>query len=186
MKGALFAVVAASLLFAVPSIAFDGGQAGGIRRHIRTEEGRILRQDRPEAGPSPGGENMCVGGGDSGDAQGVPRQARSREPDRVARGPINEERATHHRAHHMTKRNIEVGNKPEIPEMSASRSYNAYIKAMLRKRILFIDDEYLLREAIYEMLTEMDYEVTVEEGGDAAIKTFTGHPRKSISSLPIS
>ena len=28
MKGALFAVAAASLLFAVPSIAFDGGQAG--------------------------------------------------------------------------------------------------------------------------------------------------------------
>jgi DNA-binding response OmpR family regulator len=36
---------------------------------------------------------------------------------------------------------------------------------MLRKRILFIDDEDLLREAIYELLTEMDYEVTVKERG---------------------
>ena len=47
---------------------------------------------------------------------------------------------------------------------------------MSKKRILFIDDEYLLREVIYEMLTEMDYEVKVEETGKEAIKTFTEHP----------
>ena len=71
--------------------------------------------------------------------------------------------------------------------MSASRSYNAYIKAMLRKRILFIDDEDLLREAIYELLTEMDYEVTVEESGDAGHQGPSPSIRKnSISSLPIS
>jgi len=47
---------------------------------------------------------------------------------------------------------------------------------MIRKRILFVDDEDLLQEAIYELLTEMDYEVTVEKTGDAAIKTFIEHP----------
>jgi CheY-like chemotaxis protein len=78
----------------------------------------------------------------------------------------------------MTKQNIEVENKPKFPEMSALRSSDAYLKDMLKKRILFIDDEYLLREAIYEMLTEMDYEVTVEESGDAALKTFIGHPEE--------
>ena len=47
---------------------------------------------------------------------------------------------------------------------------------MLRKRILFIDDEDLVREAIYELLTDMDYEVKVEETGDAGMRTFTEHP----------
>ncbi len=47
---------------------------------------------------------------------------------------------------------------------------------MLRKRILFIDDEDLLREAIYDLLTEMDYEVTVEESGEKGVKTFIEHP----------
>ncbi|MGD0660174.1 MAG: response regulator [Syntrophorhabdales bacterium] len=47
---------------------------------------------------------------------------------------------------------------------------------MLRKRILFIDDEDLLREAISELLAELGYEVEVEETGDAAVKTFTEHP----------
>ena len=47
---------------------------------------------------------------------------------------------------------------------------------MSKKRILFIDDEYLLREVIYEMLSEMDYEVRVEESGEEAIRIFTAHP----------
>jgi two-component system, cell cycle sensor histidine kinase and response regulator CckA len=47
---------------------------------------------------------------------------------------------------------------------------------MIKKRILFIDDEDLLREAMYELLTEMDYEVKVEETGREAIKTFVEHP----------
>jgi CheY-like chemotaxis protein len=49
---------------------------------------------------------------------------------------------------------------------------------MLRRRILFIDDEDLLREAISEPLTEMGYEVKVEETGDAGVKTFTEHPEE--------
>jgi len=47
---------------------------------------------------------------------------------------------------------------------------------MPKKRILFIDDEALLREAIYEMLSAMDYEVKVEESGKDAIRTFAEHP----------
>ncbi len=35
-----------------------------------------------------------------------------------------------------------------------------------------------MREAIYELLTEMDYEVKVEETGDAAVRTFTEHPEQ--------
>jgi len=31
---------------------------------------------------------------------------------------------------------------------------------------------------IYELLTEMDYEVTVEETGQEAIRTFIGHPEE--------
>jgi two-component system, cell cycle sensor histidine kinase and response regulator CckA len=54
--------------------------------------------------------------------------------------------------------------------------YEAYVKDMVKKRILFIDDEDLLREAMYELLTEMDYEVKVEETGREAIKTFVEHP----------
>ena len=47
---------------------------------------------------------------------------------------------------------------------------------MARKRILFIDDEDLLREAICGLLTEMGYEVTVEESGEEGFKTFAKHP----------
>jgi CheY-like chemotaxis protein len=47
---------------------------------------------------------------------------------------------------------------------------------MEKKRILFIDDEDLLREAISELLTEMDYEVEVEESGVKGVRTFTEHP----------
>ena len=47
---------------------------------------------------------------------------------------------------------------------------------MRKTRILFIDDEDLLREVMYEMLSEMDYEVMVEENGEEAIRIFTAHP----------
>jgi CheY-like chemotaxis protein len=75
----------------------------------------------------------------------------------------------------MTKRDAEAGNTT-APEVSAPRPYEAYLKNMLKKRILFIDDEDLLREVMYEMLSEMDYEVKVEETGDEAIRTFAEHP----------
>jgi CheY-like chemotaxis protein len=48
----------------------------------------------------------------------------------------------------------------------------------LRKRILFIDDEDLVREAICELLTDMDYEVRVEETGHAAVRAFSEHPEE--------
>jgi CheY-like chemotaxis protein len=49
---------------------------------------------------------------------------------------------------------------------------------MRKKRILFIDDDQLLREVIYELLTEMDYEVKVVESGREAIRTFVEHPKE--------
>jgi CheY-like chemotaxis protein len=58
----------------------------------------------------------------------------------------------------------------------ALRPYKAHIDRMQKKRILFIDDESLLRELMYEMLSEMDYEVKVEESGEKGIRTFTEHP----------
>ena len=67
---------------------------------------------------------------------------------------------------------------PKLAEMLASRGRATYITNMHKKRILFIDDEDLLREVIYEMLTEMDYEVKVEETGAEAIKTVTEHPEQ--------
>jgi CheY-like chemotaxis protein len=76
----------------------------------------------------------------------------------------------------MARRDAVVKNISKPPETPASLSHNAYVKDMIRKRILFVDDEDLLQEAIYELLTEMDYEVTVEKTGDAAIKTFIEHP----------
>jgi len=47
---------------------------------------------------------------------------------------------------------------------------------MSRKRVLFIDDEYLMREMMYELLTDMDYDVMLEESGPNAIETFRGSP----------
>jgi CheY-like chemotaxis protein len=47
---------------------------------------------------------------------------------------------------------------------------------MGRKRVLFIDDEFLLREVMYELLVDMGYEVKVEESGEKAVRTFTEHP----------
>ena len=70
------------------------------------------------------------------------------------------------------------GKRQGLHAMPAPCVHKAYVKDMLRKRILFIDDEDLLREAIYELLTEMDYEVKVEETGEEAIKTFTEHPEE--------
>jgi CheY-like chemotaxis protein len=64
------------------------------------------------------------------------------------------------------------------PETLAPRSYSAYVVKMAKKRVLFIDDEYLLREVIYEMLSEMDYEVKVEETGKEGVKTFAEHPEE--------
>jgi CheY-like chemotaxis protein len=64
------------------------------------------------------------------------------------------------------------------PAVLALRPYKAYVKGMGKKRILFIDDEDLLQEAIYELLTEMGYEVKVEETGEEAIRTFTEHPQE--------
>ncbi len=76
----------------------------------------------------------------------------------------------------MTRRTVEVKSKPKISGMTSPRFHEVYLKNMPKKRILFIDDEYLLREMIYEMLTDMDYEVRVEETGKEAIKTFIDHP----------
>ncbi len=47
-----------------------------------------------------------------------------------------------------------------------------------KKRILFIDDECLLRKLIYEMLTTIDYEVKMEESGEKAVGTFIEQPEK--------
>jgi two-component system cell cycle sensor histidine kinase/response regulator CckA len=47
---------------------------------------------------------------------------------------------------------------------------------MARKKILFIDDEELLREAISELLEDMDFEVKVEQTGAEAVRTFAEDP----------
>jgi len=52
------------------------------------------------------------------------------------------------------------------------------LKNMRKKRVLFIDDEHLLREVIYKLLRQMDYEVEMEESGEEAIKTFIEHPEE--------
>ncbi len=74
------------------------------------------------------------------------------------------------------RRDAKAENRRAHPETPAQRPYEAYLKDMLKKRILFIDDEDLLREVMYEMLSEMDYEVRVEETGEDAIRTFIEHP----------
>ena len=58
----------------------------------------------------------------------------------------------------------------------AYRPRKAYHTDMARKRILFIDDEELIREIMYDMLTDMNYEVLVEETGEEAVKTFAKRP----------
>lgn len=47
---------------------------------------------------------------------------------------------------------------------------------MPTKRILFIDDEHLLREVMYELLMHMGYEAKVVESGGEAIETFAENP----------
>ena len=49
-------------------------------------------------------------------------------------------------------------------------------KSMARKKILFIDDEELLRKAISELLEDMDFEVKVEQTGAEAVRTFADDP----------
>jgi len=49
---------------------------------------------------------------------------------------------------------------------------------MPKKRILFVDDECLLRKLMYEMLTMIDYEVKAEESGEKAVRTFIEHPEE--------
>jgi CheY-like chemotaxis protein len=78
----------------------------------------------------------------------------------------------------MKRWDVKVDNTPEPPKVLASGVHMAYVKDMLRKRILFIDDEDLVREAISELLTDMDYEVRVEETGHAGMKAFTEHPEE--------
>ncbi len=78
----------------------------------------------------------------------------------------------------MKRWDRKVGGRPETPKGAAPRLYEVLFKNMPKKRILFIDDEYLLREVIYEMLSEMNYEVTVEETGKEAIRTFSKHPEE--------
>ena len=56
------------------------------------------------------------------------------------------------------------------------KDFEIVAEDMPKKRILFIDDEDILRELMYEMLSEMNYEVKTEETGDAAIKTFAANP----------
>ena len=47
---------------------------------------------------------------------------------------------------------------------------------MSRKRILFIDDEFLIREMMCEMLADLDYEVIAAETGQDGIRTFLRDP----------
>ena len=47
---------------------------------------------------------------------------------------------------------------------------------MRRKRILFIDDEEIVREALSEVIESIGYDVTVEETGEAGIKAFVSNP----------
>ena len=74
--------------------------------------------------------------------------------------------------------NIETAHTEKTYRNVAHGPIMHIFKSMAKKRILFIDDEYLLREVIYEMLSEMDYEVKVEETGKEAVKTFTEHPEE--------
>jgi CheY-like chemotaxis protein len=50
-----------------------------------------------------------------------------------------------------------------------------YIESM-RKRILFIDDDELVREALTENLEIMGFDVTTEETGEKGLQTLISHP----------
>jgi len=58
----------------------------------------------------------------------------------------------------------------------APRFDNIHSNSMAKKKILFIDDEELLREAISELLEDMDFEVKVEQTGAEAVRTFAEDP----------
>jgi CheY-like chemotaxis protein len=73
----------------------------------------------------------------------------------------------------MAKYNVDTGVSPDIRAPHALRTY---IKDMPTKRILFIDDEHLLREVMYELLMHMGYEAKVVESGGEAIETFAENP----------
>jgi CheY-like chemotaxis protein len=47
---------------------------------------------------------------------------------------------------------------------------------MARKKILFIDDEYLMREMMYELLTDLGYDVRTEENGRKGVAVFRESP----------
>jgi len=55
-------------------------------------------------------------------------------------------------------------------------SWTACMKHMAGKKILFIDDEDLVREAISELLRDMEFEVKVERNGAEAVRTFAEDP----------
>ena len=50
------------------------------------------------------------------------------------------------------------------------------LTGMNRKRILFIDDEYLMREMMYELLTDLGYDVRTEESGAKGVTAFRESP----------
>ena len=50
------------------------------------------------------------------------------------------------------------------------------MKPMAGKKILFIDDEDLVREAISELLEHLGFEVKVERTGAEAVRTFADDP----------
>jgi len=58
----------------------------------------------------------------------------------------------------------------------APRFGDVHGRDMAKKKILFIDDEELLREAISELLEDMDFEVKVEQTGAEAVRTFAEDP----------
>ena len=60
------------------------------------------------------------------------------------------------------------------PSLFASRSPNSYLHNEMR--ILFVDDEELLRECMYETLSHMGYDVTVEDDGRTAVERFRHYP----------
>ena len=78
----------------------------------------------------------------------------------------------------MKRWDIEGVDIPEPPKVLEAGLHMVYVKDMLRKRILFIDDEDLVREAICELLIDIGYEVKVEETGNAGMRAFTEHPEE--------
>ena len=48
---------------------------------------------------------------------------------------------------------------------------------MSKKRILFIDDECIIREMMSEMLADLDYEVIAEASGQDGLRTFLRDPQ---------